>query len=291
MRLTLIVPMHLALLMTACTTAELSPAGTRVATTNSDPGKGCRALGQVIGKGGGAFGGGWISNEELVKYASNDARNKAAAMGGDFVKLDPPQLGTSGGKDGSTTTSATVTGTAYDCSHASHTATGERVARPKGTPNGGAGFAFGASPGETKARCEEAKQTWREDQGSYSCSGPATPAGFGGVVTVKFCGDRLCRIELATIPDDGAWSNAHKALRDKLEAKYGPAAETKADIPSDCKPKLDRCLDEGTAQVAVVWTFPGGITMKLKTGGDDTPRALKIVYEHAGKTKLESEGL
>lgn len=52
-----------------------------------------------------------VSNEDLIDYAMNDLRNKAAEMGSTHVRNDPPQLGSGDG----TTTSATITGTAYRC--------------------------------------------------------------------------------------------------------------------------------------------------------------------------------
>jgi len=76
----------------------------------------CRPLGTIIGKGGGSFGGGFISNEELIQYAMNDLRNEAARIGANVVHHSPPQLGTSGGRDGSDVSSANITGTAYLCS-------------------------------------------------------------------------------------------------------------------------------------------------------------------------------
>jgi hypothetical protein len=52
-----------------------------------------------------------VANEDLIEYATNDARNLAAELGGNYLQTDPPQLGQSDG----TTTTATVSGTAYKC--------------------------------------------------------------------------------------------------------------------------------------------------------------------------------
>lgn len=67
-------------------------------------------MGTVIGQGGG-FGGGLISNERLIQNAEDDAREKADAMDADYVQLGQASLGQQEG----TTTTATVTGTAFDC--------------------------------------------------------------------------------------------------------------------------------------------------------------------------------
>ena len=71
----------------------------------------CKTLGLITGKGGGTFGGAYVSNEDLIEFAMNDLRNKAAELGATHIRHDPPQLGSGEG----TTTSVTMTGTAYDC--------------------------------------------------------------------------------------------------------------------------------------------------------------------------------
>ena len=95
----------------ACSVPSLSPAGARVAVARTAPPDGCSAVGYLVGEGGGTFGGGAIANDQLIEYAMNDLRNKAAERGANYVQSDPPQLGQGKG----TTTTATVTGTAYRC--------------------------------------------------------------------------------------------------------------------------------------------------------------------------------
>jgi len=100
-----------ALALCGCSTPALSPSGAGVAVSrNPAPGT-CSAVGYLVGEGGGTFGGGWIPNDQLIDYAMNDLRNKAADQGANYVQSDPPQLGTGRG----TTTTVTVTGTAYRC--------------------------------------------------------------------------------------------------------------------------------------------------------------------------------
>ena len=94
----------------SCKTAELTPAGSQVAASRNPPAPGCQSVGYLTGKGGGAAGG-YVSNEHLIEYALNDLRNQAAEHGANYVQHDPPGLG---GTDG-TTTSVTITGTAYRC--------------------------------------------------------------------------------------------------------------------------------------------------------------------------------
>ncbi len=68
-------------------------------------------MGNLVGHGGGTFGGAYIANDDLIEYALNDLRNQAVEKGGNYVEYDPPQLG---GGDGTTTT-ATISGRAYRC--------------------------------------------------------------------------------------------------------------------------------------------------------------------------------
>lgn len=104
------------LFLVGCSTAKLSEQGANVEVVNEKPGKNCKNLGPVFGKGGGQFGGGWISDEKLMEYASNDLRNKAAAKGATHVLMKDHQMGNTSGRYGGTTSTATFSGIAYKCS-------------------------------------------------------------------------------------------------------------------------------------------------------------------------------
>jgi len=116
----LMAPALFALSFTGCKTAEISAAGRDVLLGLSAPTdmgfdkSQCRPLGTVIGKGGGSFGGAFLSNEKLIEYAMNDLRNEAALLGANVVHHSPPQMGMSGG-EGTDVSSANITGTAYLC--------------------------------------------------------------------------------------------------------------------------------------------------------------------------------
>jgi hypothetical protein len=94
-----------------CLTTSLSDGGAKVAVSRNPAPAGCAPAGYVTGEGGGTFGGEYISNDDLIEYAMNDLRNKAADLGANFIQQDPPQLGSGRG----TTTTVTITGTAYRC--------------------------------------------------------------------------------------------------------------------------------------------------------------------------------
>lgn len=65
--------------------AQLNAAGAGVKLSKAEPVVGCRELGLVHGSGGGAA---YTSSEDKMQSAQNDIRNRAAAMGGNYVVMD-----------------------------------------------------------------------------------------------------------------------------------------------------------------------------------------------------------
>ncbi len=97
------------------TTAALTPKGQSVEIVQQPPTTSCSNLGPVVGKGGGSFGGAWISDEDLIRYAYNDLRNKAGLMGATHVVAGAHQMGHTSGANGGATSTATLSGIAYAC--------------------------------------------------------------------------------------------------------------------------------------------------------------------------------
>ena len=98
-------------LVSACSTADLTADGARVVASRNAPAATCEEVKYLVGHGGGTFGGEYIANDDLIEYAMNDLRNQAAEAGANYVQHDSPQLGDGDG----TTTTATISGTAYRC--------------------------------------------------------------------------------------------------------------------------------------------------------------------------------
>jgi hypothetical protein len=94
-----------------CNTPDLSSEGAKVTVSPDAPRPECVEIKYVVGRGGGTFGGEYITNEDLIEYAMNDLRNEAAELGANYVRHDPPTLGDGDG----TTTTATVSGMAFKC--------------------------------------------------------------------------------------------------------------------------------------------------------------------------------
>jgi hypothetical protein len=246
-------------------------------------------LGQVTGEGG----------DMTLESATNDARNKSAAMGGNFLRLDPPQFAVSGNKRIGVSSIPVRTGTAYSCPNGGMG--GSRTGRGGGSsarastsaPTGAAGFPFGASVDQAKTACEGAKKTWtQEGSDTFTCSGAVTPTGTGGTVTLESCGTRLCRVTVVVKPDAGEWWDTHKALRTKLEEKYGKPAKNHTTGNADCQERLSDCLRDGLAVATSTWTFPGEVSIRLVSGinGED-PAAIRVIYAGKGKPAVDTEGL
>ena len=104
-------------LCTGCNTPDLSSEGAKVTVSPDAPRAECVELKYVVGRGGGTFGGEYVTNDDLIEYAMNDLRNQAAEMGANYVRHDPPTLGEGDG----TTTTATVSGMAFKCPIATNT--------------------------------------------------------------------------------------------------------------------------------------------------------------------------
>jgi uncharacterized protein YbjQ (UPF0145 family) len=112
---------------TGCAATALHPGAARVLVTRQPVPEGCEYLGTVIGEQGGSATGGLTSNKNLAEGAMNDMKNKAHAMGANYVLLEDTRAGnTISGSNGSVSggqTDVTNIGNAYRCERAPTTTT------------------------------------------------------------------------------------------------------------------------------------------------------------------------
>ncbi len=110
------IPLSL-ILLASCSTPSLNQEAGQVLLVQAEQANNsCQNLGPVVGKGEGVFGGAWISDQNLLKYAVNDIRNNGANMDVTHVVIGSPQMGQTTTKNGGTTSTATYAGIAYKCS-------------------------------------------------------------------------------------------------------------------------------------------------------------------------------
>lgn len=109
----------LSLSITGCAATALQPGADHVMVTHMAPAEGCQYLGSIVGEQGGAVAGKYTSNKNLAQGAWNDMKNKAHAMGANYVLLEDTQAGntaTSGRFGGSAgQTDVTHLGNAFKC--------------------------------------------------------------------------------------------------------------------------------------------------------------------------------
>jgi len=273
-----------------CNAAELSPEGANVATSNTTPidqgfdPSGCKSLGYIVGRGGGSFGGAWVSNEDLVAYAMNDLRNQAAELGANYIQHDSPQMGVAGGAGtGSTTSTATVSGTAYLCSKRKgeggenpNAAAPAAPTKRSESPAGAAGFSFGSTVEESRQLCTEKYEWTASDATRFACSGTPRAVGVNATTLLKFCEAKLCKIDLivsAASDESKVWLETLRDVDAALEKKYGTPTEHSKKLPPECREDILPCVRQGTAWLKYIWQFDGGTTITLRMSNKPGPEA------------------
>jgi hypothetical protein len=280
-----------------CRTAKLTDAAQSVIADRAPPAANCRRLQMVTGRGGGV-GGAYISNEELLEHALNDARNKAAAMGGNYVHYDPPQLGSHEG----TTTTVTITGTVYQCDQNAPVpaATATVTANQTEPPRTAGGFTLGESSEQSQATCTAAGHQWTAASPSaFFCSGSAAELGVAATLGLAYCENRLCAIEILVQPpstDGKAWSDPYIALRGGLASKYGRAQLMDSVVPEACNQTPVQCLENQSMRVRYEWHWPTGEQVTLTLGKRPTgegPLGIRVLYTHrpAPKSSVNANAL
>jgi hypothetical protein len=171
----------------------------------------------------------------------------------------------------------------------------ERAKRvPSTRPKGAAGFYFGETLEDVARRCEAAGETWRGGRSDNTtdksgCSGPAMSFGIEASVGFTFCGGRACTITVDHVPR-GYWSRSAVTLKANLEAKYGPAQESKGSVPEQCRSEQDftRCVEAQQVVLQYKWTWAGGESIEMTVGKTEpTDHAtIRLVYRLASANLL-----
>lgn len=305
MSLALIGTAMLAVTLLACSTAELSKKGAEIVTSQSAPvdsgydPKSCKHLGFVIGKGGGALGGEFIANENLVGYAMNDLRNKAANLGANFIQHDSPQMGVSGSNNGTNTTTATVSGNAYFCSgaktektNAAPAPTPSAAPPARALPEGVAGFRFGNTVEQSKKICEDAGHQFLLSDGVGRCSSSVVDLQAPGEVKLSYCSNQACGIEVTLLPQADNYARYIMQLSKQLASRYGEKSANKSELgrcPTYAK-DLAQCVLQNTASVQYEWSWPSKHQVTLRTDHPTDQAVVVLSYATADYAGAHAPG-
>lgn len=279
-----------------CRTSELTAIGAKVHTSQSAPvdhgyaPASCKNLGYVVGTGGGAFGGGWISNEELVRYAMNDLRNKAAAMGANYIQHDSPQMGIAGNKDGVATTTATVSGTAYYCEGdpsgrgarpaAGQAAGGASAGGPPTTPEGAGGFKFTMTAQEAERACTTPGYTWARNDDQATCSSTIVNVGAPARAVLSLCGGKVCAVRVLVREEAQKLLGRYDELYRTIHGKYGQPAIQRLPVPAACAADLAACVSSGQAPQGAEWRWADRHTIRMRLIADEGAPVIELEYLH-----------
>jgi uncharacterized protein YbjQ (UPF0145 family) len=118
-------------LLGGCAATALSPGAARVMVTKTQAPAGCVYVGSVVGEQGGALTGKYTSNANLAEGAFNDMKNKAHAMGANYVVLEDTHAGSTVSGDNSGVsggqTDVTHIGNAFKCPDAARPSAASNV--------------------------------------------------------------------------------------------------------------------------------------------------------------------
>jgi len=103
------------LLLSGCAAVQGAPGAERVSLSTSAPGKECTFLGEATVTQGDFRGGHYTSDADLETGTRTDLKNKAAAMGGNYVTNLTSRGGHTGTLESDHQANVTIAGDVYHC--------------------------------------------------------------------------------------------------------------------------------------------------------------------------------
>jgi hypothetical protein len=244
-----------------------------------------------------------------VKYAMNDLQNNVAKLGGNFVQHDTPQLGISGDKYGTTTSTATVSGTAYFCDPNAKRSipavaqapapqpTVTPVATSKAqhdvltaTPEGAGGFRFGHTVAEAQASCIGRGYKWKRPGSDAECSSSLVPVGTSARVVLHTCQEAICGIDVLVTEPPEKLIAKYDELYALLEQKYGIPRQKRAAVDAACSSNLVACISGPTAPIGAAWRWPDGNSLELSLTQSAGAIVVSLAYSNPARTQAVMPG-
>lgn len=170
-------------------------------------------------------------------------------------------------------------GTGYRLQN-SRSASAVQLPIKKPPPDSITGFSLGASRVEVKQQCARHDLELSGKGDRYACSGNLIGLDAPSKSVLKFCGDKLCRVDIVLGgPSARALIDRYRGVGDHLEELFGNPTDTSKVIPAGCSKRFSSCLREGRAMYRKQWEWTRKRMLSLALGRYGEEPAVVVVYE------------
>jgi len=147
-------------------------------------------------------------------------------------------------------------------------------------PTAVAGFSFGTSIEEAASACTEHGYLWQPGTANhFRCSGSPVSIGLEAAPLVRFCEEMLCAVSLQ-VASSTTWLRTFARFNEVLSKKYGPPANSKGVLNSNCstEEQFRACIMTAGLELVRDWKWQAGAQISLRmAAGKDAPE-MKIIY-------------
>ncbi len=155
----------------------------------------------------------------------------------------------------------------------------------KASPQYAAGFRLGSKVNQARRACEMEEYEFEKTSTGFHCSGPAKELSIEVEVDLRYCGDKLCRVDLIHEPSkrlSALWKERFAKLKRHYEARYGRARRLRYVMPAKCESDLVGCLRKGHAVAIYSWRWKDR-ELRLSMGRLDGEPAIRISHRPRAK--------
>lgn len=141
-------------------------------------------------------------------------------------------------------------------------------------PKGAVGYELGASREATAETCRMAEQELSQVSADVMrCSGTSPEFGNEAIVTVRFCQEKLCQIDVSFPPYGTAfhqWFKRYDEIWQTLAHGYGRPMSDLRRLAPQCGQSYLGCFATGDVRFAAIWKWQSGTAVKLSNGPRDS---------------------
>ena len=141
-------------------------------------------------------------------------------------------------------------------------------------PKGAVGYQLGSSREAMVETCRMAEREVSQVSADVMrCSGTTPEFGSEAIVTVRFCQERLCQIDVSFRPYGAAlhqWLKRYDEVWQTLTNGYGRPNSDVRRLSSECSRSYLGCFATGDVRFAAIWKWENGTAVKLSNGPRDS---------------------